>query len=165
MNQQRKAISGKGGPIIIVQSSVIPQWKGAANFKNSLMMGGTVETDYDVICSCEHDVIERYNRDILVMDSCTFPAILFVASSGAIFAVQEYYRSDDNPEIIEEVSQMKPSHSFLIEVKDTALRLIVGADNGKGTQYGFQEVPVNPGNKRCNVYRSERFVAFVVNNV
>jgi len=50
MSEAQDWIHGDGGPAIVLQGSVVPQWQGASDFDNSLMAGGTVETDYDVMC-------------------------------------------------------------------------------------------------------------------
>lgn len=44
-------IEGDGGPLVLLQSTVVPMWQGARIFENSVMNGGQLETDYDIICN------------------------------------------------------------------------------------------------------------------
>ena len=37
--------------LVVLQATAAAQWQGANDFDNSLMNGGNVETDYDIICS------------------------------------------------------------------------------------------------------------------
>jgi hypothetical protein len=129
-----KWIQGDGGPTVVLQASAAARWQGAALFDDSLMSGGSVETDYDAICRCEDGVtvIERYGWDMLVLSDSEW-ATCFVPSKTAA----------------------PPSESIRFAVRDSVLRLLVGGDDGDGTMYGFLETQVVPGNKVCEVYYSD----------
>src|SRR3989339_976791 len=81
-------LNGDGGPLVLLQSSALPAWEGAANFDNSIMNGGTVETDYDVICRCGDGIhmINYRNRDMLVMGDSEWAGTVFdMPQYGLVF--------------------------------------------------------------------------------
>ena len=158
MENQYQWIDGDGGPTIVLQGSAVAQWQGADDFENSLMNGGEVETDYDVICQCDAPegppyVIHHYGRDMLVLDDSEWSARLSVLDSGAVAILQIYVYDEELPGILERVAQTQPSGTLVIRIEDSTLRLQVGADNGTKYVYSYQEVPITPGNKIAHVYR------------
>ena len=158
-------IVGDGGPMVVLQASAVSQWQGAADFDNSLMNNGNVETDYDVICQSEDTgyAIQRYNQDMLVLDDSEWGACIFTLPSGSVAVVQQFLGGDSVDVIMERVSKMRPSKSFTIDVQDTSLRLLVGAQDGRGGTYGHRDVPIIPGTKRCNVFSSSDELVVIIN--
>jgi hypothetical protein len=150
-------IRGDGGPLVCLQTSAAQQWRGASDFDNCLMNGGSVETDYDVICRRKDSVtvMKRYDRDMLVLDDSEWDAC-FVASPKAAAVIVQVYGSDSAPdEIVRRLSARPPTRILQFEMRDTAIRLLVGADNGDGSVWGLREHAVTVGEKACYVYRSE----------
>lgn len=158
-------VQGDGGPLIVLQDSAATQWQGAIDFDNSIMNGGSIETDYDIICECVEEVclISRYDRDMLVLSDSEWPGEMFASPSGRVTVVQSFYQDDRLDDITKRADQDKPLRSFLFAVKDTALRFIVGADDGGGSIYGRGETPIIPGLKRCDVYAYEDSVVVTIN--
>ena len=118
------------------------------------MNGGSIETDYDVICECTGEVclMRRYERDMLVLSDSEWAGRMLALPSGQIKVVQSFYEADDLPNITERADQSEPSRSFAMVIDDDTLRLLVGAEDGDGSTYGNVEVPVRPGIKRCDVH-------------
>ncbi len=167
MPNEQDFIGGDGGPMIVLQFKATAQWQGAGatkeDFENSLMMGGYIETDYDVICNSTERVISRYERDMLVLEDSGWGAFLFVNETGQIVVAQLF--SGDLSEHLEQMNQMEPSSSYSFDVKDTNLRLLVGAEDGTGEIYGFKDVPIKPGQKRCDIYsNADFFIATIAQN-
>ena len=150
-------IQGDGGPMVVLQAAAALQWQGAADFDNSLMGGGTHETDYDVICECEDGVtvIERYGRDMLVLSDSEWAACFAPSTAGDVVIVQWFGSDSSLNELVDRVTATEPSLSSRFRMSDTSLRLLVGADTGNGEMYGFSEVEVPPGDKVCEVYYSD----------
>jgi RNAse (barnase) inhibitor barstar len=161
-------VGGDGGPLVVLQATAIPQWQGARNFENSLMNGGNVETDYDIICNGQGTegicVVNRYGRDLLALWDCEFgatllpPHLLLLPPDALVFT--QCYPQDDLPDILpqilEHIQQREPRQSLLFNVQDTMLRLQVGADGSEPSAvYGNLDIPVAPGIKRCDVYLVE----------
>ena len=157
-------IGGDGGPMIVLQATAIAQWQGANNFENSLMNGGSVETDYDVICASEDAgyAIKRHGQDMLVLDDSEWGAWIFTLPSGVIAIVQQFVGDDDINTVIERATQKRPSKSFAIDIQDTSLRLLVGAEDGSGKTYGYKDVPITPGTKRCDVFSSSDELVVII---
>ncbi|HLW67038.1 MAG TPA: Imm21 family immunity protein [Gemmataceae bacterium] len=150
-------IRGDGGPLVCLQKSAALQWRGASDFDNCLMNGGSVETDYDVICRRKDSVtvMKRYDRDFLVLDDSEWDAC-FVPSPKADAVIVQVYGSDCEPdEIVERLTACHPTRTFPFVIHDTAIRLLVGADNGDGSVWGLAELAVTAGEKACHVYQSE----------
>ncbi len=147
-------VQGDGGPLIVLQTSAAAHWQGAKEFDNSIMNGGSIETDYDVICECVEEVclMRRYDRDMLVLSDSEWQGRMFASPSGQITVVQSLYQDEEFPDITEWADQSEPSRSFSFAVEDAALRLIVGAGDGEGSTYGRVDTPITPGAKRCDVY-------------
>ena len=133
------------------------QWQGAADFDNSLMSGGSVETDYDVICQCEEGVtvIERYDRDMLVLQDDEWAACFAPSDTGKVIVVQWFGSDSELSELVSRLTAAPPSKTETFTVRDTTLRLLVGADDGSGEMYGFSEAEVVPGKRVCEVYYSD----------
>ena len=166
MPTEQDFIGGSGSPLIVLQFKAAAQWQGTGatkeEFENSLMMGGYVETDYDVICDNTGRVISRYERDMLVLEG-GWGAFLFVNEIKQIVIAQLY--SGDLSEHLEQINQMEPSSSYPLDVKDTSLRLLVGAEDGTGEIYGFKDVPIKPGQKQCDIYsNADFFIATIPQN-
>jgi len=148
-------VQGDGGPLVVLQATAAVHWRGAADYQNSLMAGGTVETDYDVICRCPDGVmvIERYGRDMLVLSDSEWPGC-FVPATGEVVIVQSF-GSDRTPrELVDRALLHAPSERLRLTLRDPGLRLLAGADDGQGATYGFSEIEAAPGEKVCEVYTS-----------
>ena len=152
-----KWVSGDGGPLIILQKPVCDYWQGATDFENCLMNGGTVETDYDKICQCEDGVsiINRYEHDLIVLSDSEWRGLLYQADSGEIIVLQSFGSDIDVSQIITRCQNDQPSLVLDFELKAQIIRLLVGADTGKGKMYGFSEISVQSGKKRCSTYYYE----------
>jgi hypothetical protein len=155
-------IAGDGGPIVILQSEALPYWKGAADFDQSIMNGGSLETDYDAICNCDNHHIHRHNRDMLVLDDSECRARIFRLDNGTIMVEQVYYISEEFQNVVQQVAQAQPKQTFSITIKDDRLRLLVGADSADGNLYGFSEIDIAPGLKRCDVYSFDNVLAIKI---
>jgi hypothetical protein len=132
------------------------------------MNGGDVETDYDIICARQGTedicVVTRYGRDILVLWDCEFGATLLpshlLSLSPDALVITQCYPPDDLPDIlpriVECVQRGGPIRTFRFNVQDAMLRLQVGADGSEPSAvYGYLDIPVTPGMKRCDVYLVE----------
>ena len=157
MGNETKWIQGDGGPAVVLQTTAALQWQSAADFDNSLMSGGNVETDYDVICQCEEGVtvLERYSRDMLVLEDSEWAACFAPSTANDVIIVQWFGSDSELGELVSRLTAAPPSKTLGFTMRDTALRLMVGADDGSGGMYGFSEVKVSPGQKVCEVYRSD----------
>lgn len=150
-------ISGDGGPLIVLQSGALPHWRGALDFSESRMNGGLLETDYDLICSCDDHHLYRHGRDMLVLYDSESSGRMFHVGDEMIVVEQPYYDiSEESTDVIEEIATTQPHNSFRLTIVDNRLRLLVGADDGDGSLYGFAETEVTPGLKQCDVYHLER---------
>jgi hypothetical protein len=158
-------IAGDGGPIVILQSGALPFWKGATNFDQSIMNGGSLETDYDVICGCDNHHTYRYNRDMLVLDDSEWSARIFRLENGTIIVEQSYYMSEEFPNVVQQVAQTQPKQTFSITIEDNRLRLLVGADSADGNLYGFSEIDIVPGLKRCDVYSFDNVLVIKISTL
>jgi hypothetical protein len=158
-------IAGDGGPIVILQSGALPNWKGAADFDQSIMNGGSLETDYDVICNCDNHHIYLHNRDMLVLDDSEYSARILRLDSRTIMVEQVYYISEEFQNVVQQVVQAQPKQTFSITIKDDHLRLLVGADSADGNLYGFSEIDIAPGPKRCDVYSFDNVLAIKISAI
>jgi hypothetical protein len=147
-------ISGDGGPTIVIQSSVVKKWRGAEDFENSLMNGGNIETDYDVICQCEEGInlIHRYGRDMLVFSDCEWVTSFYRVSPGVVAIVQVFGSDETLEELVLSCCKSSPYLSLSFAMQDKSLRLLVGADSGNGQMYGFSDIRFKPGIKQCDIY-------------
>jgi hypothetical protein len=161
---EKEYVAGDGGPLVVLQALAVPKWQGAADFDNSLMNGGTVETDYDVICDCKTNHLERYGRDMLVLNDSEWAGRMFALPSGDVVVVQHFYVSDELPSISERIAQYPPKRTFPMKVEDASLRLLVGADEGASPTrvYGHQDVAIAPGMKRCELHTFDDALAIVI---
>ena len=146
--------------MIVLQSTAATQWQGASDFDNSLMMGGYIETDYDVIYNSSARIISRYNRDMLILEDSGWIACIFVNAVGQVVIAQLF--SGDLLEYLKQIPQMEPSETHTFNVEDASLRLLVGAENGAGIIYGFKDVPIEPGEKRCDIYFNSDFLIITI---
>lgn len=159
-----KWIQGDGGPAVVLQASAAARWQGAGPFDDSLMSGGSVETDYDVICQCEDGVtvIERYGRDMLVLSDSEWATCFVPSTRGEAVIIQWFGSDSEVRELVDRLTTSPPSESFRFAVRDSMLRLLVGGDDGEGTMCGFLETQVIPGDKVCEVYYSDEAQVVVV---
>ena len=149
-------IQGNGGPLIVLQSSAVRRWNGAKNFENSVMNGGWIETDYDVICWAEEvSVIHRKERDMLVLSACEWPGSIRTLSSGEILIVQIFGSDLKSEELAQRARERPPIQIFPFRLVDKALILMVGANAGNNRHYGFSKVSISPGAKLCEIYACE----------
>jgi hypothetical protein len=157
MENEVRMIGGDGGPAIVLQVSAAMQWQGAADFDQSLMSGGSTETDYDVVCRCEDGVslIERYDRHMLVLSDSEWGTCFAPSASDEIILVQWFGFDGTLSELVSQTTAAPPSATLGFTMCDPALRLLVGADDGNGEMYGFSEVSVFPGEYMCLIYYSE----------
>lgn len=153
----REWIHGDGGPSIVLQSGAVQAWEGAANFANSLMGGGSLETDYDVICACPDgvSVIHRHDRDMLVLSDSEWAACFVHSEDHEMALVQSFGTNDGPAELLRRLLSKAPGEVLQFHALDPVLRLVVGSDSGAGEVYGFAECRIVPGMKVCNVYYSE----------
>lgn len=159
-----KCIRGDGGPAVVLQASAALRWTGAGDFKNSLMIGGSGDTDYDVICACADGVtvITRYDRDMLVLSDSEWETC-FASAANADVAVVQWFGSDSEVDaLIGRLTAAPPSTSARFVMRDATLRLVVGADDGDGAMYGFSEVAIAPGEKVADVYYSAEAQVVVI---
>ncbi len=173
MANNNKGVGGGGGPLIVLQATAVPHWQGASDYEDSLMAGGDVETDYDLICGDGQPpkgvfVLTRYGREMLVLWQGAFGGRLLPPQSLSLppstIIVIQGCADDDLPDILPKIQQRvhrgRPDRSLLLNIQDTTLRLQAGADNlqigidGVEPQYGhgYLDIPVSPGSKQCEVY-------------
>lgn len=162
-------VGGSGGPLIVLQDAVVPLWQGASDFDNSLMGGGDIETDYDVICDDGQPpkcvfVLNRHGRDMLVLWQSAYGAALLSPESLALSAgtiVLTFCIPPDElptilPQIVARVQRGQPEHLMPLNIEDTMLRLQVGADSAEPSYtYTFVDIPVSLGLWQCEVYLVE----------
>lgn len=128
------------------------------------MNGGCIETDYDVICKCTEGVtaIDRYDRTMLVLSDSEWATRFMPAKKGEVILLQ-WFGSDSEPaSLVDRLTASPLNQSFLFKMVDSALRLLVGADDGNGEMYGFVEVEMPPGDKICEVYHSQEAQVIVM---
>ena len=135
-------IGGDGGPLVVLQAGALPHWRGAADFEQSRMNGGSLETDYDVICECETHHVHRHGRDMLVLNDCEWSGRIFRLENGVVVIEQPYYTSEEFPDVVKQIATAQPELSFTITIEDDRLRLLVGADSATGDDYGFSDVAI-----------------------
>ena len=148
-------IGGDGGPLVLLQAGAIAAWRGAADFNVSRMNGGTVETDYDVICEATSPLVHRHGRDMLVLDDSSWSGRLFAAPDGRIVVEQPYYGDGAEGDLLTRAAAREPTARFAFSVLDDRLRLQVGADGAEAANYGCAEVAITPGTWRCAAYRDD----------
>jgi len=150
-------ISGDGGPLVVLQAGALPAWLGGSGPEPGLMLGGHVETDYDVICRCDDGgcVVERHGRAMLVLCDCEMPARFVSSPLGEVVIVQGYIGDGEVEPLLAEAASSPPSHTAPFALTDRGLRLLVGADDRDGTVYGFAEAETTPGEKTCDFWLAD----------
>ena len=153
-------IAGDGGPTIVLQSSAVASWDGTRT-------SDTDETDYDVICAVPAEglhVLQRYDRDMLVMSDCEYSCAFLELANGEIAVVQGFSLEGDPYPFVQTLRQSRPDVVYEMQVNDPVLRLLVGADVGDGRVYGYDECPIAPGRYQVLAYqtRPEALVAVLV---
>jgi hypothetical protein len=149
-----KWIRGDGGPLVVLQGTAALRWRGAAHSENA--QGKDDETDYEAICRCDDgiSVIRRHGRDMLVLSDSEFEACFTSAGMTEIVIVQCFGSDSTVDELVAGLRATPPSKATPFTLIDGALRLLVGADDGNGTIYGFSELRVFPGEMICESYDS-----------
>lgn len=164
MKSEDGCVGGDGGPLIVLQASAIALWQGASDFNNSLMSGGNVETDYDVICQCEKEVtlIKRYDRDMLVLWDSEWGGHIIALPSGEIIITQGCFDIEELPDLSNRQALGNSLRSFPSDIQDTSLRLLVGADDGNGKTWEYSDVDVIPRVRNCDVYSSGEYYVVIM---
>jgi hypothetical protein len=118
------------------------------------MNGGSVETDYDVICRCPDGatLIERHGREMLVLTDSSWAGRFITSPRGEVVIVQPFGVDEDLGSFIARCTDAPPSETLRFTVVDRRLRLLPGADDGHGSVYGFVETEVTPGVKTCDIW-------------
>ncbi len=170
MTNANTCVGGSSGPLIVLQDAAVPLWQGASDFDNSLMGGGYIETDYDVICGDGQPpegvfVLNRHGRGMLVLWQSAYGAALLspkpLALSADTIVLTFCIHSDDFPaimlpHIVARVQRGQPEHLMSLGIEDTMLGLQVGADSAEPSYtYNFVDIPVSPGLWQCEVYLVE----------
>ncbi len=167
MDDNSICVGGDGGPLVILQASAVLEWQGANNWDNSVMNGGIVETDYDVVCNDEllHGgcVLNYRGRDMLVLWQCEFggrllePSLLMLSSDSIL--ITNCMVDENGVPFISEFKKLlddKPYSSQRLLIQDNMLRLQVGADGSVPSQeYGYIDVPIMPGAKQVDYYMGQ----------
>lgn len=142
--------------MILLQQEAIRFWRGATDYTNS-----PYDCDYGVLLNTNEFVMERYGREMLILDDSHADSYLITLPDGKVAVVQNI-ASDDTPlELLESLRQNPPTHEFAFRVLDSSVRLIAGTDDGEQdpnawwSQHGFRDAMITPGIKRCRVYDSE----------
>ena len=148
-------VHGDGGPAIVLQQAAVELWEGANDFDNSLMQGGTVETDYDVVCSLETEVgvIHRHERDMLVLAENSYSTRFMSWGEGDVTLLQLFGTDLEPEELATKLLEREPDSTRDFMLQDSKLRLMVAADGGPDPFYLFAEIEVSPGPRSCE----ERF--------
>lgn len=175
-------VGGDGGPLVVLQSSAAVQWQGALGSEDDLSGDDSVieidaesahlyvpgevafENDNDAAFLCGDYVTRRYGRDMLVLDDSEWSGRLFLLPSGAVGVVQVQCRVENLPDAVSRAAQAEPEKSGPFHVQDGTLRLLVGADSGDGSVYGYSEVPVSPGVKRWSLHPFEYGSVFLLSD-
>ncbi|MEO7715888.1 MAG: Imm21 family immunity protein [Capsulimonas sp.] len=165
MMEESLCVGGDGGPLIVIQASAVPLWQGASDFENSLMNGGDVETDYDVICDLPGELgvgmVTRYEREMLVLWDSEFSATRLPSEALSlapdVIVLTMAYHPDDLPGILPIIAECvqagAPERSLPFFVQDEMLRLQVGADCAEPSYlYQYLDIPIAPGRKQCEIY-------------
>lgn len=141
-------ISGDGGPAVVLQSAAAAVWDGTQT-------EGVAETDYDAICAIEEDgihVLRRHERDMLVLSDCENSSAFVKLPGGEIAILQAFDLQDDPQVFVKTLDRSAPDAAYELQIVDPFLRLLVGADTGDGSVYGYEDCPVAPGRYQVQVY-------------
>ncbi len=175
-------VGGDGGPLIVLQTSVIPQWQGAMGSEDDLSddreelvdvsaedahlyAPGEVayETDSDAAFLCGEYLTQRYGRDMLVLEDSSWSGRFFLFGLGEIGIVQVQCLTNNLPKLIQETLRTEPDQTGPFQMQDEGLRLMVGADTSEDAcGYGFSEVLLMPGSKQWKRYETEWGWLFVI---
>ena len=158
-------VSGDGGPTIVLQAGAVEHWQGANDFDNSLMQGGSVETDYDVICR-DHElvqVLERHGRDLIVLSDCEWTSCVLPSTDERVLILQIFGTDRAPEELAAHLLTLPPERTLPFRQHDDSLRLMVGADSEiGGLTYPVVDVPCPPGQKVCEIYSNEEGLLLVL---
>ena len=150
MTQTSPWIGGDGGPAIVVQESVLPKWNVDC---------GT--TDYDAICGPEDGiaVIQRYDRDIIVLSDCSWVTCAVSTPSG-ICLVQVCGSNRTPIEIAMDLTSTACHNPLTFQNDDGCLRLMVGATIAADSTYPHHDFHLAIGMYRLDTYvTDEAYVA------
>lgn len=152
-------ISGDGGPAVVLQRAAAVLWDGTRT-------SDTDETDYDAICALEEDgihVLQRHDRDMLVLSDCSWSSTFLKLAGDEIAILQNISIEDDPQPFVQNLRQTEPDTTYEMQINDSTLRLLVGADVGDGSVYDYDDCPITPGPYQVWVYlKSEAYVAILV---
>lgn len=165
-SEDAERVRGDGGPIVVLQAEAVSGWIGAADFEESLMNGGTVETQYDLICAGDDSVkvLNLQGRDMLVLSDSSWGAGFFTVDSAELAILQSFGSDRTDAELVSHLTAQKPAAEICFRMVDAKLRLLVGSDGGNGDMYGYTEHELAPGQKRCDVYASTEGQVLLISN-
>lgn len=152
-------VAGDGGPLVVLQAGAVGTWRGGDLPED----GG--ESDYEAACAIdEPGVLRRHGRDLLVLNDSEWEGHIFRLDDGTVVLEQPFYAADDQPSA-RELLGGPADRSFPFQVVDRGLRLLVGVETGDGPEYGFADVAITPGPKRCDVYERDHTLVIVLRSV
>lgn len=142
-----------GGPLIVIPGAAIGWWDGLRDYENSLMEGGSVETDYDVVCgAAPGSVVRIRDTDILVGGDGEMGGALIVMD-GRLLLVQAPPDDADLQACMQHVLGGDPDTVVEMAIPDSTVRLVGGADDGGGETWGFRDARVSrTGLRRLRVF-------------
>lgn len=85
MNNDAKVcevMTGEGGPMILLQQDTVPFWRGAIEY------GSSADSDYGALLNTDTFILERYGREILILDDSHADSYLVTLPDGEIAVVQ-----------------------------------------------------------------------------
>jgi hypothetical protein len=125
---QPESVSFDGGPLIVIQPSVLPKWEGGKDFDNSILNGGTIRTDYDVICEAEElTTIHYLERDMIVLGDSEWGARTGTYRGDLIIT-----QGIGEEELADECTRLlsgDPTTRIRFDNQDQQVRLMVGVDS------------------------------------
>lgn len=144
---------GDGGPLVLLQAGALPHWQGAEDFEVSLLNDGSVETDYDAICRCPDGgaIFELHGRQGIVLSDSEWPACFVQGAWGEILLVQSFDDMRDPVTLAMGARVTIAPERYPFRMVDSTLRLLVGADDGSGTLYGYVDARLTPGDLWCDI--------------
>ena len=139
-------VHGDGGPLIFLQSGALGAWQGASDFDNSILAGGAVRTDYDVICELTDgvNVIHHHGRDMIVMADVEWASRIIERRDG-IYIFQSLGHDGSAEQVIDKAISGPPDSVFPFSQIDREGRLMIGADEGVDPMYDYAKIEIEPG--------------------
>lgn len=152
-------IAGDGGPTVVLQSTAAALWNGT-------LTSAVEETDYDVICAPREDgihVLQRHGRHMLALSDSSWSCTFVKLDSGELAILQNIALEGDLQPYVQHLLHDQPNSVAEMRVDDPVLRLLVGADTGDGSVYGYDDCAIVPGLYQVRVYlTSLAYVAILV---